>query len=247
MQQHSAWCAEVEQRVREEIRSLRLDPMHDGSQVSSLIERISTEVVIGSVGNDGMSPSLGADVASVGTSVQHAICGFGPLQPFFDDDSIEEIWINDPGRVFIARSGVSELTPVVLTSPQVRDLVERMLRWSGRRLDLSQPFVDATLPDGSRLHVVIPDFTREHWAVNIRRFVVRPRSVHDLVPTGTLTALDHVRRAQQGTPIPGLEIVSISGTGRDLSAVLQAPIRTAFWPIEATITVESVAQLDYVG
>ena len=58
--------------------------------------------------------------------------------------------------MFIALGGQAELTTTILTSDEVRDLVERMLRSSGRRVDLSSPFVDATLPDGSRLHVVIP-------------------------------------------------------------------------------------------
>ena len=78
------------------------------------------------------------------------------------------------------------MTGIVLTPEQVRDLVERMLRTSGRRLDLSQPFVDAVLSDGSRLHVVIPEVTQKHWSVNIRRFVVRPKTIFDLVGLGTL-------------------------------------------------------------
>ena len=72
--------------------------------------------------------------------------------------------------MFVARGGVAELTPLLLTEQEVHDLVERMLVSSGRRVDLSAPFVDASLPDGSRLHVVIPDITRRHWAVNIRKF-----------------------------------------------------------------------------
>ena len=75
----------------------------------------------------------------------------------------------------------------MLTEPQVRNLVERMLKSSGRRLDLSSPFVDAALPDGSRLHGVIPDVTRRHWAVNIRQFVARARRLDDLVELGSLT------------------------------------------------------------
>lgn len=77
----------------------------------------------------------------------------------------------DPSKIFIARAGVAELTTTILTADEIRDLVERMLKTSGRRVDLSSPFVDATLADGSRLHVVIPDITREHWSVNIRKFV----------------------------------------------------------------------------
>jgi pilus assembly protein CpaF len=175
---YALWCQTVEDRVRE----LRLDPPRDSQRVHGLIDRISGEVMIGAgaaggPGNDGFEGSVAADVGQVSQSVQHAISGFGPLLPFFEDDSIEEIWVNEPGRVFVARGEVSELTPVVMTAGQVRDVVERMMRCSGRRLDLSQPFVDATLPDGSRLHVVIPDVTKEHWAINVRRFVVRPRSM----------------------------------------------------------------------
>ncbi|MCL3838739.1 hypothetical protein [Aeromicrobium duanguangcaii] len=61
---------------------------------------------------------------------------------------VEELWINQPERVFVARDGRHELTSVMLTTEQVRELVERMLSSSGRRLDLSQPFVDAMLPGG---------------------------------------------------------------------------------------------------
>lgn len=110
-------------------------------------------------------PPLG-DADHVARSVLDAVAGFGPLQPLLDDPTIEELWINEPGRVFIARRGRSELTNVILTAEQAAELVERMLRSSGRRIDLSTPFVDAMLPDGSRLHVVIPQITRQHMAVN---------------------------------------------------------------------------------
>ena len=102
---------------------------------------------------------------------------FGPLQPFLDDPTVEELWINAPDRIFVARDGRSELTSLVLTDGQVRDLVERMLRGTGRRLDLSTPFVDATLPDGSRLHAVIPDIVPQHWSINVRKFVARAGTV----------------------------------------------------------------------
>ena len=117
----------------------------------------------------GAHAQLG-DEARTARDVVASITGYGPLQPFFDDPTVEEIWINAPTRVFVARDGVAELTTVVLSDREVRELVERMLQHSGRRVDLSSPFVDASLPDGSRLHVAIPDVTRAHWAVNIRKF-----------------------------------------------------------------------------
>ena len=112
---------------------------------------------------------------------------FGPLYPFICDEEIEEIWINSPERIFIAKNGRSELTNLILTANEVRDLVERTLMWSGRRLDLSHPFVDARLPDGSRLHVAIPEITAEHWAVNIRKHIAQSFSIHQLSEAGVLS------------------------------------------------------------
>jgi pilus assembly protein CpaF len=115
------------------------------------------------------------------------LSGFGVLQPLLDDPTIEEIWINSPTQIFVARQGVSEQTNISLTHAQVRDLVERMLQASGRRVDMSSPFVDASLPDGSRLHVTIPDITSQHWAVNIRKFSRSVRDLSHLVESGSLT------------------------------------------------------------
>ena len=112
---------------------------------------------------------------------------FGPIYPFICDDTIEEIWINSPERIFIARNGKSELTNLILNAQDVRELIERTLMWSGRRLDLSHPFVDARLPDGSRLHVAIPEITAEHWAVNIRKHIAQSLSLSQLAEAGLLT------------------------------------------------------------
>jgi pilus assembly protein CpaF len=111
---------------------------------------------------------------------------FGPLYPFILDDTIEEIWINSPQRIFIARKGKSELTNLILTDIQVKELIDRTLMWSGRRLDLSNPFVDARLPDGSRLHVAIPEITAEHWAVNIRKHIAQNLTLAQLCDAGLL-------------------------------------------------------------
>jgi pilus assembly protein CpaF len=94
------------------------------------------------------------------------VAGYAPLQR----------WL---GRVFIARRGRSELTTTILGVGQLAELVERMLRSSGRRIDMSTPFVDAMLPDGSRLHVVVPDVTRRHMTVIARR--VRRADIHRCV------------------------------------------------------------------
>ena len=113
--------------------------------------------------------------------------GFGKLQPLIDDSSIEETWINAPNQIFVARSGLSSRLDLSMSSAEVSGVVERMLRLTGRRLDRSSPFVDASLPDGSRLDVVIPEITRSHWSVNIRKFPRKTYSMDDLVRFGSAT------------------------------------------------------------
>jgi pilus assembly protein CpaF len=169
-----------------------------------------------------------------------SVAGFGPLQPYLDDPTVEEIWINEPSKVFVARHGRSELTTTFLTEQQVQDLVERMLRSSGRRVDLSTPFVDAALPDGSRLHVVIPDVTRRHWAVNIRKFVVAADDLDDLVGLGTLTrqAADFLAAAV----VSGLNILVAGGTQAGKTTMLNC-LAAAVPAHERVVTCEEVFEL----
>ena len=168
------------------------------------------------------------------------VSGFGPLQRFLDDPEVEELWINEPGRVFIARHGRSELTTVVLRPGQVANLVERMLRTSGRRVDLSQPFVDAILPDGSRLHVVIPDVTRRHWAVNVRKFVAPAHRLNDLVALGSLTP--HAAQFLDAAVVAGLNILVSGGTQAGKTTLLNC-LLNAVPPTERVITCEEVFEL----
>ncbi len=177
----------VAARVRERLRSERIDPALDptAAQRFALAEvRRHNDVAL------ARGLPLVEDEAACVRGALAQVTGFGPIQPYLDDPSVEEIWINAPDRVFAARAGVSERLPVRLTDEQVRDLVERMLQPTGRRVDLSQPFVDASLPDGSRVHVVIPDITRRFWSVNIRKFTPAYRDLDALVGLGSLRVAD---------------------------------------------------------
>lgn len=207
----------VQADVRDSIRRLGVDPLRDPDAIRRLIDECLADAMEAAVAADGHAQ---VDRDAVALDVMHQVAGFGPLQRLFDDPSIEEVWINEPGRVFVARQGRSELTTVVLTDQEVRDLVERMLRVSGRRLDSSSPFVDAMLPDGSRLHVVIPDITRRHWSVNVRRFVLRPSRVQDLVPVGTLTA--QAADFLEAAVVAGLNVLVAGGTQAGKTTLLNA-------------------------
>ena len=197
----------VESEVRELVRRRGLDPSGEPAAVRRLVEEVLVDYDERSL--SGNLPQL-VDKGDTARAVFDAVAGFGPLQRWLDDPTVEEIWINEPGRVFVAVHGRSQLTTTILTAPQVRDLVERMLKSSGRRVDLSSPFVDATLPDGSRLHVAIPDITRRHWAVNVRKFVVRASHLEELVALGSLTA--QAARFLEAAVASGLNVIVAGGT-----------------------------------
>ncbi|WP_110239286.1 ATPase, T2SS/T4P/T4SS family [Nocardioides gilvus] len=150
------------------------------------------------------------DPASLVEELVARVAGFGALQPLLDDPSVEEIWINDPSRVFVARNGRHELTNLVLTSAQVDELVERMLKSSGRRIDLSRPFVDAMLPEGHRLHVVLEGISRGFTAVNIRKFRLQAARLTELVELGSLTA--SAAEFLEASVRAGLNILIAGGT-----------------------------------
>ena len=227
----------IKDEVRELIRRRGIDPVTDHRSTRLLIDEVVAHYEE-RVPVSSLPPLL--DRAGAVRSVFDALAGLGPLQKFLDDPAVEEIWVNQPGRVFIARHGRSELTTVVLSAQDVRDLVERMLKPSGRRLDLSSPFVDALLPDGSRLHAVIPDITREHLSLNIRKFVVAANGLDDLVALGTVTP--QAARFLEGAVTAGLNIIVAGGTQAGKTTLLNTLINSI--PArERVITCEEVFEL----
>jgi pilus assembly protein CpaF len=144
--------------------------------------------------------------------------------------------------VFVARHGRHELTSTLLSDDEVRELVERMLKSSGRRLDLSQPFVDALLPGGHRLHVVLEGIARGFAAVNIRKFVARAHTLEELVQLGSLTAqaAAFLRAAVQA----GLNIVVSGGTQAGKTTMLNC-LASAIPGTDRVISVEEVFELRF--
>ena len=122
---HSDLIEELDARVREQVRTEGVDPQRD----APIVRRIAEDVVRRH--DERSLTGAVVPVADPGAVVGELIArvsGFGPLQPFLDDPEVEEIWINDPSRVFIARRGRHELTNLMLSSAQVHELIERMLK-----------------------------------------------------------------------------------------------------------------------
>ncbi|MBT0774111.1 CpaF family protein [Kineosporia sp. J2-2] len=227
----------VSDEVRERIRREGIDPGRDSTGLRRLVE--SAVAAYDERSLIRALPPL-ADTGRAVKSVIDEVAGFGALQAYLDDPSVEELWINDPGRLFVARSGVSELTTTILSASEVRDLVERMLKFSGRRVDLASPFVDAMLPDGSRLHVVIPDITRHSYAVNIRKFTVVSTRLDDLVTLGTLTP--QAAEFLSASVVAGLNILVAGGTQAGKTTMLNC-LLGAVPARERVITCEEVFEL----
>lgn len=227
----------LEHEVRELIRRRGIDPLRDAGSLRALVHDVVADYDERSL--RGHVPPL-TDPAAASKAVVDAVAGLGPLQQYLDDDEVEEIWINSPEQVFVARNGEPELTTTMLTQEQVRDLVEQMLKVSGRRLDLSSPFVDAALPGGERLHVVIPDVTRSAWAVNIRKYVVRATHLSDLVALGSLTPA--AAAFLSASVAAGLNILVSGPTQAGKTTMLNA-LAGSIPPRERVLTCEEVFEL----
>lgn len=217
--------------VRRAVAESGFDPVTDSERLREIVDQ---SFALFEVDNE-------EEQHAVTTAIMADIGGYGPLQKFLDDPEIEEIYVNSPTKVFIARRGRSELTSVILTSDDVKDLVERMLHHSGRRLDLSAPFVDAMLPGGERLHVVIPPVAGKDWSLNIRKHLHLRRSLWDLVAGDTLTeqAANFLTRAVQS----GASVL-VSGATQAGKTTLARALASEIPPRERVITCEEVFELN---
>ena len=230
---------QLDAQLRQAVRRDGIDPLRDSAEVRRLAQLVVSAHDERSV--TGAVRPL-ADPAGAVAELVDRVAGLGPLQRFLDDPEVEEVWINEPTRVFVARHGRHELTDVVLDREQVLDLVERMLVTSGRRLDISQPFVDALLPGGHRLHVVLDGIARGFVAVNIRKFVVRASSLRELVALGSLT--EPAAAFLDASVLAGLNIVVAGATGAGKTTFLNC-LAGSVPGGERIISVEEVFELRF--
>ena len=236
---HGELVERLDLHVRELVRREGVDPQRDANVVRRIAEGVVREHDERSL--TGIVAPV-SDIPAVVGELVARVSGFGPLQPFLDDPEVEEIWINDPSRVFIARNGRHELTNLILTTAQVQELVERMLKSSGRRIDLSRPFVDAMLPEGHRLHVVLEGISRGFSAVNVRKFILRAAGLRDLVERSSLTpgAAAFLEAAVRA----GLNVIVAGGTQAGKTTMLNC-LAAAIPGGERVISAEEVFELRF--
>lgn len=231
----------IAERVRLRLRAEGIDPSVDPDAARRITRaEVRRHDDLALARGEGLIEDESACVRDVLASLG----GFGALQPLLDDPEVEEIWLNGSGYVHVARGGAAERTGLRLDEHTVRDLVERMLQSTGRRVDISQPFADASLPDGSRLHVAIADVVRGSWAVNIRKFLPTFRSLEALTAQGMMPAAvaDMLREAMHD----GRSVI-VSGATHAGKTTLLGALLASCADSQRIITVEETFELGVDG
>src|SRR5205823_4671978 len=162
-----------------------------------------------------------------------------PLEPLLVDADVTEVMVNGPGYVWIERGGTGESTDVCLDRPAIELLVERIVAPLGLRADRTSPLVDARLPDGSRVNVVIPPLAVDGPCLTIRRFIVRSACVSELAAPAVTALLEWAVTAR-------LNILVTGGTGAGKTTLLNA-LAAAIPADERIVTVEDAAELRLPG
>ncbi|HOA70661.1 MAG TPA: CpaF family protein [Bacillota bacterium] len=176
---------EVTQKVREKLLEdypdLIIEARMSRSKRSEVITLISNVII----SSELYVPKLTRQ--DLAERIAQEICGLGPLDELLDDESITEIMVNGPDEVFVEKHGVLVPTSVKFQNDRhLLDIINRIVQSAGRRVDVSMPYVDARLPDGSRVNAIIPPLALNGPVLTIRRFPQRYTEISQLVEGGTL-------------------------------------------------------------
>lgn len=181
------------------------------------------------------------DVKNLTTDMVDEISGFGPLQSLIGDENVDDILVNGADHIFVERAGKLELTGMrFIDEDHVLRVIRRILAPLGRRVDESSPLVDARLPDGSRVNVIIPPLALNGPCLSIRKFRKEPFSGNDLVAFNTLNP--EMLEFLLGAVERKANIMISGGTGTGKTTLLNLLSR-AIDADERIVTIEDAAEL----
>ncbi|WP_395671581.1 CpaF family protein [Phenylobacterium sp.] len=182
-----------------------------------------------------------AELEALGASIYDEMVGLGPIEPLLKDETINDILINGPHQIYVERQGELELTPVHFRDNEhLLRIVNRIVAGVGRRVDESQPMVDARLPDGSRVNAAIAPVAIDGAAVSIRKFSKKPLTLEKLVSVGAMP--QPVADFLYGAVRARVSSVISGGTGSGKTTLLNA-LSAAISAGERLITIEDAAEL----
>ena len=230
-------------RIKDRVHQQVLDVM-DVGQTRNLSKEAAREAVIAVI-----DEVLEANRVALSHSEQtmlkellvNDVLGFGPLEPLLADDTISDIMVNGPDKVWVERFGRIELTDVTFTSAQhLMNVVTRIVSLVNRRVDQSSPMVDARLPDGSRINVIIPPLAVRVPAMSIRKFLEKQITFDDMIEKGSISREMAILLRMLGRY--RLTILISGGTGTGKTTMLGAMSRYIN-PRERIVTIEDTAEL----
>jgi pilus assembly protein CpaF len=222
-------------KLIEEIDLSKLGELDEGEM------RRQVRKLVGDFARDGRLALNGSELDQLGHEVFDEMVGLGPIEPLLKDESINDILINGPFQVYVERRGELELTPIRFRdNDHLLRIVNRIVAAVGRRIDESQPMVDARLADGSRVNAAIAPIAIDGACVSIRKFSKKPLSLERLVGVGAMPAC--VAEFLHGAIRSRVSTVISGGTGSGKTTLLNA-LSAAISHGERLITIEDAAEL----
>ncbi|NMC73989.1 MAG: CpaF family protein [Geobacteraceae bacterium] len=173
--------------------------------------------------------------------IQHETFGLGPLEPLLADPEISDILVNNSHQVYVERYGKLQKTDICFRDDKhLLQIIERIVSKVGRRIDESSPYVDARLPDGSRVNAIIPPLALDGPVLSIRRFGMEPLRMNDLLRFGTMDA--RIAHVLQGVVKTRLNVLISGGTGTGKTTLLNV-LSENIPNEERVVTIEDSAEL----
>lgn len=218
--------------------NLNLAALEQASEASLKLEIAS----IASEALDEMSVSLNKeDRATLNQELYDEVMGLGPLEPLLKDESVNDILVNGPNRVFVERGGKLQLTDITFKDERhLLRIIDKIVSAVGRRVDESNPYVDARLQDGSRFNAMVPPVAVDGSLVSIRKFKKEKLGVPDLVRFGAFT--EEIALYLQAAVSCRLNIIVSGGTGSGKTTTLNA-LSSFIDNTERVLTIEDTAEL----
>ena len=169
------------------------------------------------------------------------VMGLGPLEPLLKDETVNDILVNGPRRIFVERSGKLELTNITFKDEKhLLRIIDKIVSAVGRRVDESNPYVDARLADGSRFNAMVPPVAVDGSLVSIRKFKKEKLGIHDLVRFGAFT--EEMAAYLQAAVATRLNVIVSGGTGSGKTTTLNA-LSSFIDNSERILTIEDTAEL----
>jgi pilus assembly protein CpaF len=233
-------AAALRLRVHRELLDILGPKLYDNRTADGILEQKVRDTIHEVLARDG-SPLAVADPARIAAELLDEILGHGPVEPLLRDPDVTEIMVNGPDQIFAERFGRIHLVDATFVDEHhLRRVIDRIVSRVGRRVDESSPMVDARLPDGSRVNVVLPPVALGGSMLTIRKFTHDAFTADDLIAFGTFTP--EVAQFLYACVRGRLDIVISGGTGSGKTTTLN--VLSGFLPPdERIITIEDAAEL----